>query len=116
RVTPRHPQPHAQRFWGKDPYPEHHYWVNPPLRDARANLSEAMTFACRSSDSGGAWTVYVDEIKLLSDAPSKHGLGPEPYVIRFLRYGRGKGMSFIGATQSPRYVTSDLYDQPSWHF
>lgn len=114
-VTDRFPTPHAQQLWGEDPYPLHHYWINPKLKDSRMRLAEAMTGAWRSSSKGKGWVVYADEVKLLSDPAHKHGLALEPHVIRFLRYGRGRGVTFIGATQSPRYVTSDLYDQPRWH-
>lgn len=101
--------------FGEDPYPERRYWINPPLRDARANLLDAMSKAWAGSVKGRGWVVYVDEVKMISDPVHKHGFGAEPYIIRFLRYGRGRDITFIGATQSPRYVTSDLYDQPRWH-
>lgn len=115
KVLPRYPKRNVGEAWGEDPYPDRHYWINPPLSTQYDALGDAMSKVWHGSTKGRGWVVYVDEVKMISDPPHKHGLGMESHIIRYLRYGRGRGITFIGGTQSPRFVTGDLYDQPRWH-
>lgn len=118
KLTDRYPQPDVARFWGKDPYPDRFYWVQPGHNDLQARLEEALDNVWRSATNGEGWVCYVDEVKLIcARQPDGHNLADR--VIKMLRYGRARGITFIGGTQSPRYNgpgMSDFLDQPRWLF
>lgn len=118
KVVDRYPPPDIGRLWGKDPYPHRYYWVSPKLSELGPRLDEALDLVFRSATGGKGWVCYVDEVKLIcARQPDGHDLAHR--VIKMLRYGRAKGITFIGGTQSPRYNgpgMSDFLDQPRWVF
>jgi hypothetical protein len=118
KMVDRYPQPDLGRWWGKDPYPDRYYWVGPQLHELGPRLDEALAGVWASAKDRKGWVCYVDEIKLVcARQPDGHDLAHR--VIRLLRYGRARGITLIGGTQSPRYNgpgMSDLLDQPRWKF
>lgn len=118
KLTPTYPQPHLGHLWGKDPYPDKHYWINPPFGALQSNLDAALDGVWQSAKNGKGWVVYIDEIKLIcARRPDGHDLAH--HVTRMLRYGRARGITVIGGTQSPRYLgpgMSDFMDQPRYVF
>lgn len=60
----------------------------------------------------GTWTLYLDEVRVLSE-----NLGLRKQLQSLYIMGRGRGITLIGSTQAPRNVGfSEYYDQPRWHF
>lgn len=118
RIVDRYPAPSVARFWGKDPYPEGHYWLMPSIGELKTRLDEALGHVWLSARNRQGWVCYIDETKLVAARrPDGHDLAH--HLIRFLRYGRARGITLIGATQSPRYNgpgMGDLFDQPRWRF
>jgi hypothetical protein len=116
KITPAYPQPHLSAIWGKDPYPDRYYWVMPSYAGLQHQLDVALAGVWDSASDGKGWVCYVDELKLIcARQPDGHDLAH--HCIRMLRYGRARGITFIGGTQSPRYNgpgMSDFLDQPTW--
>lgn len=61
----------------------------------------------------GKWTVYVDELRILSDSAY---LGLPKTLERLWLFGRKRGLTLVAATQAPRYVPSAFYEQSKWHY
>lgn len=58
----------------------------------------------------GAWTIYVDETRIMAD-----NLKLAEHVKTLLILGRSKGITVVAGSQSPRFLPSEVYDQPTWH-
>jgi hypothetical protein len=118
KISPTYPTPNLGHLWGKDPYPDRYYWVAPPLNSLQEGLDEALKGVWGSAKDGKGWVCYIDELKLIcARQPDGHDLAA--HVTRMLRYGRARGITFIGGTQSPRYNgpgMSDFLDQPTLCF
>lgn len=81
---------------------------------ARHNLDEMFRGVWRSGANrrrAGTWTVYLDEARILSDQ-----MKMRQHLTALWVMGRSKGITVIGSTQAPRFVPSEYYDQPVWHF
>ncbi len=88
--------------------------VNPDLRSARAVFDQTMRIGWRDSrrlrkDTGEGITYYVDETRILADK-----LKMRDHLETLWIGGRSRGVSMVGATQAPRYVPSEFYDQPTF--
>lgn len=118
------PQPDLGRLWGKDPYPDHHYWINPPPDKIVETIDKVFKFAWLSGSPSSQrprgmpfarFVINVDELKHTSARPPD-GYGQAHHLIRVLRMGRNF-TQLIGATQSPKYNgpgMGDLFDQTRW--
>lgn len=60
----------------------------------------------------GNWTVYVDELQLLSDARMSMGLGIQ--IEEFLIAARDAGISVVSSYQAPRRTPRAAADQAVW--
>lgn len=89
-----------------------------PRSHTRERLVEAhdlFSDCIERSLRAGHWTIYVDELRLTSEGRTID-LGPEIEVAYMT--GRGRGVSFISATQAPRWIPKAAYDQAThqWHW
>lgn len=90
----------------------HHYRLAPPLARARHVFDDAFRkvwAAGREDPSKGSWTLYIDELKILSDKLKLRDHLETVYIA-----GRSRGITVVGSTQAPRDVPSDVYDQATW--
>lgn len=66
--------------------------------------------------TAGKWTVVLDELRIMADAPGKTshgvGLGLKSEIERLYLYGRSRKITVIGGTQAPRWIPKACYDQP----
>lgn len=89
--------------------------VYPPFpRDARDMLkAHAETFrrALNEAYHAGAWTVVADEARYLTK-----DLRLEPDMQRLWLQGRSLGVSLVAATQRPRWIPLEAYDQATHLF
>lgn len=76
---------------------------------AREQVKDALAHVYRQ----GNWTVFADETRHLTD-PRLPALNLRSYVEQIWLKGRSRGVELVGATQSPRWVPSSFYDQPSF--
>jgi hypothetical protein len=88
--------------------------VNPSLDAARRVFDESIRLAWRDSrrllkERGEGVTFYVDETRLLSDK-----LRMRDHLETLWIGARSRGISLVAATQAPRYVPSEFYDQPTY--
>lgn len=92
-----------------------HVIVYPPFpRDPDKMLEahrEVFRAALAEAYAAHGWTVYLDEVRYLSN-----DLGLKPDITRLLLQGRSLGITVIAATQRPRHVPLELYDQPTHLF
>lgn len=106
--------PHAQRNHelGLEPVPEDPEREREPIHlrpkpdEARPAVAEALQHVWRE----GGWTVYIDEIRLVSDY-----LGLRNMLDRLWLFARSRGVAVVGGTQAPRFVPQAMYDQAD-HF
>jgi hypothetical protein len=92
----------------------HHYRIAPPLAKARSVFDDTFRqvwSAGRDDPAKGSWTLYVDELKILSDKLKLRDHLETMYIA-----GRSRGITMIGSTQAPRDVPSDVYDQATFFF
>lgn len=61
----------------------------------------------------GNWIVVLDETRFLTD-PRIPSLGLRPEVEQLWLRGRSREVCLIAGTQSPKWVPSSFYDQPSF--
>lgn len=61
----------------------------------------------------GHWTIYVDELRLTAEGRTID-LYPELEVAYMT--GRGRAVTFVGATQAPRWIPKAAYDQSTHQF
>lgn len=61
----------------------------------------------------GNWIVVIDETRYLTD-PRLPSLGLRSYVEQLWLRGRSREVCVIAMTQSPKWVPSSFYDQPSF--
>jgi hypothetical protein len=57
----------------------------------------------------GGWSVYADELRLITDPVSGMGLNREVENIILIK--RFEGCSIIGSSQAPRWIPHAMYDQ-----
>ena len=76
----------------------------PKLRSA---ISEMLN---GSFDMGG-WTVYIDELQLVTDRRMMNLSGP---IARMLVSARSKGLSLVSSFQAPSWVPTEALRQPTW--
>lgn len=76
-------------------------------------LKDTCAAALDGAFSMGGWTVYADELQLLTD-PRMMGLR-EP-VDRMLVAARDKGISLVSSFQAPAWVTPHAAKQATWVF
>jgi hypothetical protein len=78
----------------------------------RAKAQAQVAKALERVYNEGDWVVFFDEeIDMTTTAP---GLGLGAYTDELRRMGRSRGISVIGATQSPVQVRRSFYDQASF--
>jgi hypothetical protein len=91
----------------------HHYRVapgwGPHAVRAFDNVFRQVWSAGREDPKLGSWTLYIDELKIMSDKLKMRDHLEVMYVA-----GRSRGITMIGSTQAPRDVPSEFYDQPTW--
>lgn len=81
---------------------------------ARHNLDQMFRAVWRAGSrrkAAGSWTIYLDEARLISDQ-----MKLKAHLTTLWVAGRSKGITVIGSTQAPRFVPSEYYDQPTWHY
>lgn len=74
-------------------------------------LKLACGSALRDAFNMGGWTVYVDELQVLSDRRMMNLSGP---AARLLVSARSKGISFVSSFQAPSWVPTEAVRQPTW--
>lgn len=87
-----------------------------PRSHTRERLAEAhdlFSECIERSLRAGHWTLYIDELRLTSEGRTID-LGPE-IEVAFMT-GRGRRVSFISATQAPRWIPKAAYDQSTHQF
>lgn len=82
-------------------------WKVTDLPAARTQISKALTTA--RAEKG--WVMHFNEARALTD-PRPPALGLHPQLAQYWRMGRPH-VTIIAETQAPRYVPTDMYDQPS---
>jgi hypothetical protein len=95
--------------------PDHRYRLHPGGLGKRATsaFDDAFRQVWRLGGrrrSQGAWTVNVDEARIVSD-----NLGMKKHLQTLLILGRSKGITCIVGSQAARFLPSECYDQPRWH-
>lgn len=86
--------------------------IHPPPAKQRAVFDDVFRKAYASGQGRrreGTWVMSVDEVRIMSDM-----LGLGRHLKTIWIYARSRGLTLIGATQAPRYVVSEFYDQPRW--
>jgi hypothetical protein len=79
--------------------------------EAQAEQSEAFRAALVQVFKAGGWTVYCDEVRYLSD---DLGLARELNLLWL--QGRSLGVTVMAATQRPRAVPLNTFEQAIWTF
>jgi len=74
-------------------------------------LREVTKEALDGAFTMGGWTLYADELQIISD-PRMQGLRKE--VDRILIAARDKGLSFVSSYQSPSWVTPNAAKMSTW--
>jgi hypothetical protein len=82
-------------------------------RDRLAEAHDLFAECIERSLRTGHWTIYVDELRLTSEGRTID-LAPEIEVAYMT--GRGRKVSFISATQAPRWIPKASYDQSTHQF
>jgi hypothetical protein len=77
-----------------------------------AKLVEAVQKALYDAFEMRHWTVYADELLVLTDPRQKFDL--RPIVDEMLVTARDRGISFIGAYQQPNWVTPMMGRMATW--
>lgn len=77
----------------------------------RQTLVENITGAIKDAYEMGGWTVYADELMILTD-PRQFDLRTE--VDRMLIAARDMGISFVSSYQAPTWVTPMAGKQATW--
>lgn len=98
------PQEWAERVIVRPQFPRD---VDAMLKSHRDTFRRALTVAFHS----GGWTVYADEVAYLSD-----DLNLRQDLKRIWMQGRSDGVTLIAATQRPRNIPLEAYDQPTHLF
>ena len=75
------------------------------------NLVDTMRSALTEAWSMGGWTVYVDELQILTDARM---MNLRTECDRLLIAARDRGISFVSSYQAPSWVTPQASRQASW--
>jgi len=75
------------------------------------NLVKTMKATLEDSWSMGGWTLYVDELQILTD-PRMMNLRQQ--CDRLLIAARDRGISFVSSYQAPSWVTPQASRQASW--
>lgn len=89
------------------------YIVGPLVRrsEEMGKLRKACSDALRDAFNMGGWTVYVDELQVLSDRRMMNLSG---HAARLLVAARSKGITFVSSFQAPSWVPSEAMRQPTW--
>jgi len=89
------------------------YLVGPIVQrhEEHDELKEVVRKALDGSFNMGGWTVYCDELQLVTD---QRMYGLRQNVDRILIAARDKGISFIGSYQSPSWTTPNAARQSTW--
>jgi len=74
-------------------------------------LRKACADALDAAFDMGRWTIYVDELQVLSDRRMMNLSGK---AAKLLVAARSKGVTFISSFQSPSWVPSEAVRQPRW--
>lgn len=90
-----------------------HYTVGPiAMRGADLPiLRRACSDALDAAFDMGRWTIYVDELQVLSDRRMMNLSGK---AAKLLVAARSKGVTFVSSFQSPSWVPSEAVRQPRW--
>ena len=89
------------------------YLIGPKVRhdDDLAKLREASRRALLGAFSMGGWTVYADELQILTD---QRMMGLRAEVDKILIAARDRGLSFVSSYQAPSWVTPHAAKQSTW--
>jgi hypothetical protein len=89
------------------------YVVGPKVRSSQdqERLREVMRDTLEDAYSMGGWSVFADELQLLTDPRM---LNLRSQVDRMLVAARDRGLSFISAYQAPSWVTPHASKQSTW--
>ncbi len=88
-------------------------WYRLKVSGNRAEGREQVRKALANAYKEGRWFVIVDETRYLTD-PRDPSLGVRSFVEQLWMRGRSKEVSLVAMTQSPKWVPSSFYDQPSF--
>ena len=91
------------------------YIVGPRVAKHEDNLrlKKVMKDTLDGAFTMGGWTVYADELQILTD-PRMHNLMQE--ADRMLIAARDKGLSFVSSYQAPSWVTPHAAKMSTWMF
>lgn len=95
-------------------YGDEHGWrlrLNPSLANARKEFDAAIRLGWRISrrlaqDAGEGVTYYIDETRVLADK-----LSMRDHLETLWIAARSRKITLVAATQAPRYVPAEFYDQ-----
>lgn len=117
KIVKRYPAPDLSRWWGGDPYPERHYWLEPDEAEIPIEFARGFSHIYHQHKKA-IRVIGVDEFKLTAARPPD-GFGHYAWTNRMLRFARGREITFVGMTQSPWWIGpggSDLFTMPRWHW
>lgn len=80
-------------------------------QDEQAKLRTTMKSALDDAWSMGGWTVYADELQILTD---RRMMNLQQECDRMLIAARDRGISFISSYQAPAWVTPHASRQATW--
>lgn len=83
------------------------------INDLSTKSREKVYRAIGKAYEQGHTAVYIDEVRQVAD---KKYLGLEAQLKYLWLFGRKKGITLIGASQAPRWLPSEFYDQSNVHF
>ena len=91
------------------------YLVGPRVHkhEDHVKLTGVIREALDGSYNMGGWTVYADELQLLTDPRM---MNQRQRVDRSLIAARDKGLSFVSSYQAPSWVTPHAAKQSTWVF
>ena len=101
------------RWYSLDPRssPRRVIWPDATRIDSLATQREVFSDAFARIYREGGWTVALDEVRFIVG-----DLGLKQEVNMFLLQGRSLGISLVAATQRPRFVPTEVYDQSTHLF
>lgn len=110
------PSPDFSRFWGGDPWPKKHYWLEPEEERIFGTVNTHLrdTFAAPRRHIR---VIAFDEWKVNARKPDGYDL--YPIASKLLRQGQGRKITVVGMTQDPFWMGPsgrDLKGQCRWYY
>ena len=110
-------QQRIARMWvdtdGAEGTHEHLRLLIPKGVENREQAKVIVKAALNDVYNNGDVVLDVDEVRAITDAQSPF-LGLGAYMVQLWVYGRYENVTVITATQAPRWVPGEFYDQPTY--